>query len=72
MRIKELLKGFTINPPNVVITLFINKRWIKIERWEENDFSDLIDTHGNSDYFDWSMENVDGDIYVFFLVKKVS
>lgn len=69
MKIKELLKGFTINPPNVVIILFINKREIKIERWEENDFSDLIDTHGNSDVFNWTMENIDGDTYVVFNVK---
>lgn len=69
MKIKELLKGFTINPPNVVIILFINKGETKTERWEENDFSNLIDTHGNSDVFNWTMENIDGDTYVFFNVK---
>lgn len=69
MKIKELLKGFTINPPNVVIILFINKGETKTERWEENDFSNLIDTHGNSDVFNWTMENIDGDTYVVFNVK---
>lgn len=69
MKIKELLKGFTINPPDVVITLFINKREIKTERWEEDEFSNLIDTHGNCDVFNWTMENIDGDTYVVFNVK---
>lgn len=69
MKIKELLKGFTINPPNVVIILFINKGETKTERWEEDDFSNLIDTYGNCDVFNWTMEKIDDDTYVVFNVK---
>lgn len=69
MKIKEILKDCTINPPNVVIILFINKREIKTERWEENEFSNLIDTYGNSDVFNWTMEKIDDDTYVLFNVK---
>lgn len=68
MKIKEILKDCTINPPNVFIYLWNN---IDIELFGENDFSNLIDTYGNSIVNDWSICNLDGNTYVFFNVKKL-
>ena len=67
MRIKELLKNCTINTPNVFIYLRNN---IDIELFLENDFSNLIDTHGDILVHDWSICNLDGNTYVFFNVKN--
>lgn len=71
MKIKELLKGFTINPPNVVITLFINKREIKTDRWEEDDFSNLIDTYGNSVVSEWTIEKTFSHSWMIFYLKNL-
>lgn len=68
MKIKEILKDCTINSPNVFIYLRNN---IDIELFGENDFSNLIDTYGNSLVYDWSICNLDGNTYVFFNVKKL-
>lgn len=68
MKIKEILKDCTINSPNVFIYLRNN---IDIELFGENDFSNLIDTYGNSLVHDWSICNLDGNTYVFFNVKKL-
>lgn len=70
MKIKELLKDCTINPPNVFITLWNNKVEINIELCEEDDFSNFISTYGDSEIHDWAINNFSAT-YVFFFVKKL-
>lgn len=71
MKIKELLKGCSIYPPNVVIGLLNNGEWLEIELWEHDDFSNFIATYGNSLVHDWVIENIDTDTYVLFNIKKL-
>lgn len=71
MQIKEILNNCTIRPPHVFIALRFNKIKIEIELCEENDFSDFINAYGDSDAYDWSINNIDGDTYVFFKVKNI-
>ena len=66
MKIKEILKDCTINTPNVFIYIIINE---DIDLYKVDDLSILINNYGNSDVIHWSMENIDGDTYVFFNVK---
>jgi hypothetical protein len=71
MKIKELLKDCTINPPNVVICLLINKAWLEIEIWEYDDCFNFILEYGDRDVIHWSIDNIDGDTYIFFNIKKL-
>lgn len=66
MKIKELLKDCSINPPNAFIYIIINE---DIDLYKVDDFSILINKYGNSDVIHWSIDNIDGDTYVFFNVK---
>lgn len=72
MKIKEILKNCTINPPNVVICLLINKDWLAINLLEDDDFTDFMKEYGDRDVIHWTIENIDTDTYVFFSIKEVS
>lgn len=71
MKIKEILKDCTINPPHVVISLLFNKEWNDIELWGDGDYADFIEEYGNSDVYNWTIENIDTDTYVLFSIKKL-
>lgn len=71
MKIKEILKGCSIYPPNVVISLLINGEWMDIELWEYDDYDNFIATYGNSLVHYWVIENIDTDTYVLFSIKKL-
>lgn len=68
MRVKEILKDCTINPPHVVICLLINKDWLAINLLED----DFMKEYGDRDVIHWTIENIDTDTYIFFSVKEVS
>lgn len=72
MKIKEILKDCSIIPPNVVICLLINKDWLEIELWENDDCFNFIVEYGDRDVIHWTIENIDSNTYIFFTIKEVS
>lgn len=72
MKIKELLKDCSIIPPNVVICLLINKDWLEIKLWGNDDCFNFIVEYGDRDVIHWTIENIDTDTYIFFSIKEVS
>lgn len=77
MKIKEILKNCTVDYIDIVLISYYkpisyhepNYRQIDIEIRNRKDFYNFIETYGNSEVFDWTIESVDGMPYMIFDLK---
>lgn len=71
MKIKEILNDCRIRYIDIVLFSYTHKPNYSVEKTNikirsRTGFSEFIDTYGESDVCEWSIESVDGVVYMLF------
>jgi hypothetical protein len=69
MKIKTVLHSCKVSYIDIVLRHFTEQ--IDIEIRNRKDFYNFIETYGDSDVYDWTIESVEGVPYLIFDLKRL-